>query len=242
MKRFITMSLAIIILMSVVNSAFAYENETVFGNKVNGEILFNNLPWGTSREDVVHFLEEKFNSDKVKLKEDYKEYDYGTLKQIVCTYENTYNGKIGTVGDMDIDEIVIWYIYEEGKYNNSMYGARYTCESYSTYKTMAEMLEYKYGTPYSHYEEDSESYGSTFNVDRFTWLNKDETQELSITRNDSVLDFGFFLGMSGSKSYERSITIQYMRNDIDQYITNQREIYEAQQKENDLSNKNYDGL
>lgn len=243
MKRYIALIFSLIMLLSIMNVAFAYDNETVFGNKFDGDILFNNLQWGISKDDVVRFLEEKFNSEEnnVKIEEKYNEYDYGTLKDIICTYTNSNGGIIGTVGDMDIDEIVIRYIYEEGKYNYSMYSALYSSEDYGKYSSMLEMLEYKYGSPYSHYEEDSESYGSTFNIDMFRWLSADEKQRLSITRNNNVYDFGIFFGKS-SKTYEKNIDIAYSRIDISDYVNNQRIIYEAQQKEEEMANKDYDGL
>ena len=56
------------------------------------------------------------------------------MKKIVCSYENSYSGKIGTVGDMDIDEIVEselqefcqWYKKHFGK-SESYESAMITC-------------------------------------------------------------------------------------------------------------------
>lgn len=236
-KRVIAIALVLVILFC--NAAIA--EETVFGNSVEGDILFNNLEWGTSREEVFSFLKDNFNSNDVELEEECNEYEYGKVKQVVCNYSNMHYGNLGKVGDMDIDEITVWYIYEEGKYDYSMYAAQYRGESYSAFESMKEMLEYKYGGPYSYYEENSSSYGSTFDIDRFIWKNVAETQELWITRNNNALDFGILFGKSDI-TYYKNTEIYYSNAEMSSYVNVQREIYEAQSKEDEMAGKNYDGL
>lgn len=209
------------------------------GYTYKGDILFNDTPWGTSRDEVVKKLKEKYPS----LVEDHcNEYDYGSTKVAICTYDSGSYQSLGTVGDMEVDEITVWYMREDSKYNDySMYAAEYQCDSYAEYKAMAEMLEYKYGSPYAHYTENSEAYGSTFDIDKFTWANDELSQKVSITRNNNVMDFGALIG-SSSKTYEKTIEIYYRDVYISNYVSQQRELSEAREKEEEMSNKNYDGL
>lgn len=167
--------------------------------------MFNSLRWGTSREEVVKSLKEKYPSLVEKKCDEYK---YGTVKQVICSYQSSSYGKLGTVGDMDVDSITVWYICEEGTFDYYMFAAEYKCESLSPYKAMAEMLEYKYGHPYSHHTENSEVYGSTFDIDKFTWTNEDMSQKVSITRQNNAMDFGILFGKS-SITYDRSVEIYY---------------------------------
>jgi len=236
LKKAVVM-IALALLIAACNIALA--EETVVGNKTDEDILFNNLEWGTGRDEVFAFLQEKFCD--IELKETCSEYEYGHIKQVICTYSNKDYGIIGMVGDMEIDEITVWYICEEGKYDYSMYAAQYKSEDYSPFKDMVEMLEYKYGSPYSYYEENSDSMGSTFDIDRFSWINQDETQKLTITRNNNALDFGIFFGKS-SITYEKNIEIYYVDTVMSGYLSNHREEFEAQQKEDEMANKDYNGL
>ena len=235
MKKNIIIILAVIV---TVICSIAFAEETVYGNKINGDILFNNLAWGKSRDDVFSFLKDKFND----VVEECNEYEYGKIKQVVCTYTNNNKYSMGKVGDMEIDEIVVWYINEEGKYNNSMFFAQYKSEDNSTFLSMVEMLEYKYGSPYSSYKDYSSGRNYKGEVDRFIWKNQNETQELTITRENTVADIGAMLGLGSSIEHTRTTTIHYSNEEIWSYLKNHRELFEAQQKEDELENKDYDGL
>lgn len=214
-------------------------NTQGLGFTYNGDILFNDIKWGTSRDEVAKILKERYPTIVEK---NCNEYEYGATKVAICTYKSSSYGSLGTVGDMEVDEITVWYMREDGKYNEySIYAAEYQCDSYSQYKAMAEMLEYKYGRPYAHYTENSEAYGSTFDVDKFTWANKELSQKVSITRNNNVMDFGILFGKS-SKTYEKTIEIYYRDVYVGNYVSQQRELSEAKEKEEEMSNKNYEGL
>lgn len=230
----------ILLALLITNCCVALAEETVIGSKTDKEILFNNLEWGTGRDEIFAFLQEKFSD--IELKETCRENEYGRIKQVICTYSNKNYGIIGMVGDMEIDEITVWYICEDGKFDYSMYAAEYMSEDYSPFKDMTEMLEYKYGSPYSYYENNSSDTWTAYDIDKFTWVNQDETQELSITRNNNALDFGKLIFGKSNITYEKNIKIRYADSVVGEYVSVQRENFVAQQYENEMDSKNYDGL
>ena len=207
----------------------------IIGSKFDGDILFNDIKWGTNRDEVFKVLKGKFPNIR---ESDCTEYEYGKIKMVVYTYTG-----IGKVGDMKVDELYVRYLNEEGKYDYALFNADYYCEDLSVYKSMAEMLEYKYGTPYSHKVDNSITDDSVYDVDSFTWRNKDGSQALTITRNNNVHDLAKALGMAGlGKIYDENIRIWYRDVGMDNYYDQQKEIYNAQQKDEEMSNKDYNGL
>ena len=143
---------------------------------------------------------------------------------------------------MTVDEIKVWYICEDGKYNYNMYRAEYESDEYLSYKAMVEMLVYKYGKPYSHYEEKSSSMGSTFDVDWYVWSNNEESQKLRVEKNNNLLNWGAAIGHGLGTSSQQSVTITYYDVFVSNYVSYQARQYNDQQKEIEMQNKNYNGL
>lgn len=211
-----------------------------FGDTYKGDILFNDTPWGTGRNEVFASLQKRFPTIYEK---ECKEYDYGNTKVAACTYTSSSYDGLGKVGDMDVDSITVWYIREDGKYNDySMYAAEYQCDRNSQYLAMAEMLQYKYGSPYAHHAESSVEYAATFDVDKFTWANEELSQKVSITRNNNVMDFGLLVTGISDKKYQTTIEIYYRDVYVSNYVSQQKELSEARDKANEMANKNYEGL
>lgn len=242
MKKVFSCLMAFVLLLSSMAAIAEGSDDPdtiIYGNKVKGDILFNDMAWLTSREDVFNFLKEKFND--VELKETEYVSDYGDVKDIACTYENVNGGTIGVVGEMEISKIKVDYIYQEGKYDG-MYAAAYQCEDLQVFDGMAEMLQYKYGDPYSYTDSHNEldsgtGFGFSYTDDvRYKWMNIDETQTLTIQQLDMVTTI---LGETTSAKW---VKISYANAEISTYVEEQEDAYEAAQKEDEMASKDYDGL
>ena len=193
----------------------------IYSKTTDGDILFNDLQWGTDQDAVFQVLSNLFSNATIDVEQRFV--DFGTGKQVVCEYTNKEKRYLGKIGEIDISKVKVYFLLDNGKNNCQMYYAEYESYDYSKYNKMAEMINYKYGEPYSYKKESTEySY-----FESTTWKNKDKTHELILSR---AIDF------------EKRLTIEYIDSMTSSYVTNQKELYESQKKEEELANKNYEGI
>lgn len=236
MKKILALFLAILM---IVSCGIALGDE-IYGDTVDGDLLFNNIPWGTHKDDVLKFLKEKYSDIEIEVEEN--EYEYGDIKLVVCTYTNKQGWKsICKVGDMEVDKILCRYICEDGKYDNGLVCASYRNENYSTYKSMVEMLQHKYGNPYEYKKHTINDTYQKLDGNEYIWRNKERNQSISIYEADEMLDIGAYFGASDPK-YSNEMYIEYQNDEMWDYYTGKRDLFEAKQKEDEIANKDYDGL
>ena len=215
--------------------------EEVYGFKTKEDIAFVDMEWAQNREAVYDYLKERYGDAELVEEVDF-EYDY-TDRIIVRSYkyyDNKNPDYLCSVGDVSVDYIIISYLIEDGKFDEVMDYGQYHSKEYDKFVELAEMLQYKYGDPYSkdHNETNTSFYRNI--SDKVLWKNEDETRSITLRRYDKwgVSDGG-----------EEGLELTYSDHEFSDYLSTQFADYlereeqrEAQEKEDELRNKNYDGL
>ena len=138
MKRMVALFFAFM-MMTACGKAMADE-----GTKTDGDFLFNNLAWGTHKDDVFKAITEMCSGIEIEAEEE--EIEFGNLLQVICTYKNKQSGEsICKVGEMEVKQIVAEYLCEDGKYDYALYAISFQSEDRSSFENILEKYQASLG-------------------------------------------------------------------------------------------------
>ena len=216
MKRMVALFFAF---MMMASCSMAMADE---GTKTDGDFLFNNLAWGTNKDDVFKAITEMCSGIEIKAEEE--EIEFGNLLQVICTYKNKQSGEsICKVGEMEVKQIVAEYLCEDGKYDYALYAISCQSEDRSSFENMLEMYQASLGSLYDMKDIAVDNEHQVISGQEITWKNSDETQTVSIVQSRNKTDaFGYRTGNSKPK-FTDHLQIWFTNVEMEQYLQQKTE-------------------